>query len=628
MIWKLILLVVIYLVTIEATPNDDDDVEFQQDYDFESWKLDVWILYRFKDKRAIIVDRMLDRLKRMKLFENSSEFKSKLQDPESMKRLEKIAHYIKSISSIVEATTLLRKPKNISENMFEIVNNHNGCSKEEISKIDAVNRVFGSDPRIGRALETIKNNTVSHCWRFYRGLMYGTTKLIGKQTLDTVARISDIINYYVAFDLRNSGQRSIQATVYSIFKAVASYLHSLNHPLLSYSDTMNSAEYESIFAEVYETEVQQPLSIFCEILKPIRQNLVRLTSDVNVYNLSNKEKLVDLSCGLATSSAHWKLNDIASLLKNEAPYGDDDQDEEFLPHGYSLMSWKKDIYSLFGKLSSKHPNFGDTIYKLKRIRFYEYGAEFRLNISSNDFHLYKRFPVIRGYLDALREIPEITSLMHKTKGVSENLIDILKDQNGCYWEEFSKIYKLSLLFRDGSRMRKLLRNVNDKRKSYCWQNITISLTKRTNLIGKESFDTILKLIDYINMKRLADYAKNQDNPDQVSIESTSRGLAIYLDSINHPLLEYAELDSFSKLKSTIEEIYEIEIQNASSVFCRLLGSIRRNVSHLGNDKDIEDYRKLVDFSCNLASLSISHIVPIIARHFLDIMLDPDFTPMA
>lgn len=630
MFWKSILVIAICLVTIEAVDDELEQIP-SEEYTIDSWRNDVVLLYRIQDRKSAVSKAVLRTLERMLEFQNKPEFKHTFDDPRRISRWRKVVNFLETVTKIVEETTLLRKPKNVSQNISDFIKNHNGCSPEEMSKIEAIVEVLGEKTRIALAVRSLRFATFSYCLDKYKDLINSTKKLIGQQSINVILRLSDLINeksvkILYSSDLAYNTQNPRPFIIESFSKAVASYLKGLQHPGFDDVRSKSSEDIHLIIEEIYEIEIHQHVSRFCTIFTPTNNHPVGITVNVNPA-ITRHLRLLDASCNLMSLwSMSGKFREL-TLIYTESlityrPVIHDHRLEfsQVKLNEYSVYNWKDDVHRLFGKKWEKNPKIPETLFRLENMKNCEHTDQFRSSLGD----VISGAPRLQNYLTSSIRIPSETTLLRKTKTVSENLIDIFSNHNGCSSDEISKIVNLARIFKTKSRINKVLVNLEELTIAHCRENYQNLMNKTTKLIGKAYLSILLKLSKFVNTQQLTDFVTNRDYASKTSIDSVSNGLALYLSSIDNPSIEDIESQDLIQVESTIADLYDIEIRIPVATLCNLLNPIRKAFSHIdiGTREDMMPlYLQLVEFSCSLASLAPTSIKSRIVQHFLNIRLD-------
>lgn len=318
MIWKLIFIIAISVVTIEAT-RDDSDTELAakpaKKYDLAKWKLDVWHLFDRGPKKPTFtrVKYMLTHLDRMNSFEHSDIFKQTV----GSRRMKRIENYIITTKDIVRETTLLRKSKFITENLIDIFSNHIGCSKGEIFLLDKLGDIYGPQSRVNMAIQSLKSKTISQCWDSHKDLMLKTLNLVGKDIYSALDTLGELVKSSSLADFVSDQGESREKLTTSIGGGIASFFKQMEHPLIEDIEKSESiVEIEAMVKEMYDTEIHYPSTTFCDLLEPAKEHLARLRFMTHPgekylkHRRWHEERLVDFSCDLATiefDSIKWNI---------------------------------------------------------------------------------------------------------------------------------------------------------------------------------------------------------------------------------------------------------------------------------------------------------------------------------
>lgn len=302
---------------------------------------------------------------------------------------------------------------------------------------------------------------------------------------------------------------------------------------------------------------------------------------------------------------------------------DEDFDDQISGHSLGFNKWRDDVYELFGVNKKKSNHIPTLLFKLKRIRSYEQTSDFHGQIKPV-FESGRSYRVIQ-YVASSGIIPLETSLLRKTSSVSSNLIDLISQHNGCASDEISKIDRLSKLFVNHSRISLTFSRVKDKTLSFCLSTCKQMLMLLLKLIGKQNFDTVVKLTQFLNWNSWADNRiGNVYNQSVALIDLVAKGVASYLNTIEHPDLENIAATNSTPIESIIGDLYQIEVLNPATVFCMVLNPIRQKLPVLRGmnpktppTKGIR-YEKLIDSSCNLASFGFDKLRSRMLYHLLKI----------
>lgn len=611
MFWKLFLLVTAFWVAIEASPKDGENLKpLPRGYSFFSWKKDVWSLYAETNRKMAYTLATLNKLGRMEQFEQNPEFNAGLRVMNLNRYPDKILHYLRARSYIVEETSLLRKSINLSQNLSSIITNHNGCSIEEISKIGRVAEIFGNQSRIGFVFQSLKDRTKLYCWDDYKNMLHKTADLFGNENLDIVIDISRFVNGKPLVDYSLDRDNAKPSSIAYISEGLVLYLKSLRHPLFEFIDTINRSEIDSVIRGIFEDEILRPSCMYCILLDPIRKYFIHSNTNITLY-----ERLVDFSCNIALfASSHYTT--IKSLMMNFENLGPFEiESMNGMLHGaklantltsqnYGSHEWITDVLKLHLP-SMESSNIPETLFLLERMKQYEKRPDFALPI----YDIRQPSKVI-DYLMASRKIIQKTTLLRKTKTVSENLLDIASNPN-CISKEFYTIDELAKLFLPHSRMKMLLQKLAIATRTHCLLIYKELMARIIRLIGKDYFDVPLKISTFIDWRSTENYNLILDSPDSIS-----KAIASYLNSLEHPLLEDIELKNIYEIRLIIEQLFEIEVQHPVSTVCVLLNPIRQNYEN--NETTIHE--KFVDFSCALASFAYSSDRKKISEHLIEMIV--------
>lgn len=287
MLWKLILVLTLCYDTLEATNNDGE--KSPRGYGYNKWKSDVWLLTAVNPYNSASNKATLKKLERMVWKEHRPQFPVLLRDIYSNKRGKSIKKYLVSFIEIASETTLLRKSKTTSQNLFDIISKHYGCTREETLKIESVFEIFGTNNRLSMVFENLKSINLNNCWNSYKDLLMMREKLIGQLTWKTVEDLSHFIG-----NALNENESS-EYTIDDIARGVGTYLISLDHPVVEDIMLSNSIEMEQIF----EVEVYNPLREFCGLLNPVRKAIAYKNLNIRTH-ITKHEELIDFSCSLAS----------------------------------------------------------------------------------------------------------------------------------------------------------------------------------------------------------------------------------------------------------------------------------------------------------------------------------------
>lgn len=626
MLLTLMLVMTISLVNVEAKADDDEEVGRipPENYKFIHWMKDVWSLMRLNKRKNTYKRAVSDKLKRMVLFEDSPDFSYELLESLKSKRSIKLRDYLRPSTKIVTETSLLRKVKSISQNLYEIIFNHNGCNPEEVSSINRLTGTFGYESRLGTIIQILKTNTSEYCSRNYQKLMHSTTRLLSRESYNAVVRLTQSIriqplNEWNIYD-PDSG------IIESVSHEMALYLLKSENPLLEDVDQMDTSELKSLIEQIYEDEIQAPNSSFCILINPIAEHISHINMKY-INHFTYFQKLVDFSCNiasLATFDEYFKsmkkqllsMLGRVSISQNDVKVKDNNNSRE----QYTYDHWRRDFYELFGKSLKIVPGIPEVLAELKRIGEYEKTAEFHLLL--NDKETINRSPLINRYFGTSTVlIPVKTTLLRKKENVTQNLISLISGHNGCSSDEIEKIDSVAEIFRYPTKINNILHYLRDTTKSFCLVNYSSLLVETKNLIGKENFIAIAILSEFIKMAHYKLYSTNLTTP---SIDSISSGVALYLIGLNHPIV--SDIDSMDSLniEPLVGEVYETEVQYPCHLFCTLLDPIKQNLSHTISNFErnkIATYERLIDLSCKLASLPIDSLRSPILQHLSNFGLD-------
>lgn len=605
----LILLLVVQscLVTIEAK-NDQ-----YKDYTYMKWKKDVWSLYEKSKWHNVDLGIMIEKIKRMNEFEHTPELIPNYHEMSKSKRPAlRLYFYLGSSREIVGATTFLRKYKSTSENLLDFLSNHQGCNQDEISKFDRISQIYGKNLHLGTLLGSLKGNILRRCSNLYLKLMLNTTKLMGKENLDTIVSLSHYVDWVSSIDNSSLVKRDQPASkIEKEAKGIALYLGTLNN---SKFNSINSSDSMAILKEIYEAEVQYRSSLFCTLLNPIRQNLIRLSST----HSPPTDKLIEFSCNLASiasSDMFWKLLETytAGLFKVKPKENKDKDLGQVSPNVYTFDTWTQDVNLQFAKHLPR-PQISETSSELSRMIQFENTPEFRVGLNNIDHDTGRKIEI---YLSASSDIALKTSLLRYSKTTSNNLFDFISNHNGCSHEEISKIATVGEIFEHNTRISIILHMIKQETRSYCLDIYQKLLIRMMNLVGKISYNAVVKLYNLIDWEPADNYSSNLY--DEASIELVSKQIASHLYSLEHPSLDDIESMNQSELGLIIGEIYEVEVQYPVSTLCTLLSPIRQSMYHMSSSSTPQE--KLIHFSCDLASFTAASYKTKILQHFLDIRLD-------
>lgn len=602
------LIISIFPVIIESVNKGQDQ------YTFFQWKTEVWDLFRKVNTSRSYVYSATTKFERMGKFEQTPEFVNGLRSATSMhrKRPHRIWDYIGASSDIAWETSLLRKPTNISRNLFEIIHYHNGCSPDELSKLDALHKALEPLARISKALKDLESLTFSTCWFFYKNLMHNAAKLAGTVNLSTIHRLSSSVNEK---HLSGRAPNSRSALIKSLAEASFSHMIRVKHPSLEHVVLMSKSQVRSAVAEVYQIEVQQPCSMLCELLNPIKQYFAHISLQYDEINVKLKEKLVDFSCSIASFASS---SDIIAELVDLFVDTKTNVRQKISLENYKLNDWKADVVNLTVKIRLKKGDIWEAIKMLQRMKDFELEPE--LSAPLEDIESIKRSRQIGNYLNSTYKIVKKTTLLHKSKSISDNLLDIVLYHNGCTHRDLSNIEQVAEIFRHQTHIYQVLHSLNDRTISYCWKNYNNLVSKIGNLLSDDNFDGLLQLSKSIKIIESA----NIESKTKISIESLSKEIALHLSRIENSPLEDIDTWNISEIESTIEHLYETEIYNPSSVYCSLVKPV------VGIISDFLKYRRPVssryedptaEFTCRIETLPFAEIIPRIVKHFLNIRLD-------
>lgn len=632
MFWNSLMFSMTLCLVISDAADNEQDLERQsigsRGYSFHTWKKDIWNLYRQDNtsKKTKYIWAITNKLNRMIQFEASPQFGRIIRAKDRIKGSKRLDKYLAVWSKIIDETTLVRKPKTISNNLFDITSRHNGCTEQDLSRMNRLGRLFDPGSHIYIIFQTLKDETLTFCLLSYRNLMKLTNQLMSKEDYDIVVKLSELANWTGLDDPSLAINKPESVSIETLQKAIGSYLSGLDHPALDNIASMSPTQIQSTVEDIFKNEVYRPVSTLCLLLNPIRENISMLSYHLGPHiPVPNNHyiRLTYFSCSIA-SLVHSsnvpieiRLPSIEAIdttvINNETERESEDimrkrvrNREDIVGKDYTFDTWRMDLQSLFGVIWSKKPVIKDALSKLERVKLFEQSPRFQL--AFEDELVFNRSGRVRHYFLSAYNVTMETTLLRKTKSVSHNMIEIISNHNGCGLDEITKIDNLAKLFRQNSRVNKILSNAKHGTLHYCRDFFIAFMDKMHNLIGLIDLEAVYKLNQCISMAQYEDrvYLNAQHDESRAPSDSVSKGLASYLNSLNHPQLDDIDSKDFNQIESIVAEMFETEILYPVSVFCLTLNPIKQYLNQLNPTvaASVNDYDALIDMSCNLATSSI------------------------
>lgn len=292
---------------------------------------------------------------------------------------------------------------------------------------------------------------------------------------------------------------------------------------------------------------------------------------------------------------------------------------------YQSELWKNHVSELFAQSMTKKTIVSIVLRRLFEIHHIEQSHKLQLDVDT-----LKRSSKIRDYFMVHESIVNETSLFRKRKFVSENLLDIIGKLDGCLVEDFSKLDRLSQVFRERTRIRITIATLRPKKLRYCWPNYRNLTQSIVNLIGHR-YETVSRLIRVLNESALNDYSQNRYDAKPESIELLSFGIAVYMIALGHPDLEDIPARNMDQMEELLEEIYKSEVEDPCTYLCNMSNSARQYFSQLKQSTSnelknkferSESLEKTLDSCCNIASFAYASLRARIWRHFLNLKTAP------
>lgn len=302
MFLEFILIVTSCLVTVEATKHGVGEWEQnpkKTNYDFSAWKKDIWVTYEVSGKNSVHTGKSLIRLKRMGDLEKTNQFPKDLRSIYDYNRSARIKEYLGASPEVVKITSLMRKTKCISHNLYDIILSHNGCWPEELSKIQNLSKLFPLKSRINMQLDDARFETMKLCWSYYKELLINTKNLIGRVEFESLIELSNIMNNKPLDEYKREVYNPISITLESISQGIAKYLIQIKHPNLDDIYTRDLIEITSIIEDLFVIEVQEPSKKLCQLLEPPSRRFYKLSSDIGI-KITLYQRLIGFSCYIAS----------------------------------------------------------------------------------------------------------------------------------------------------------------------------------------------------------------------------------------------------------------------------------------------------------------------------------------
>lgn len=290
-----------------------------------------------------------------------------------------------------------------------------------------------------------------------------------------------------------------------------------------------------------------------------------------------------------------------------------------------LPQWRCELSSMYGKIWQKGVTVESTSAKLRDMNKYETSPEFlKLVKSSNDLKFTPR--VFAVFKDSRLTTFE-TSLMHKSKRLSEKLADILTNHQGCSYDEISKIARVQKIFREGSRIETTIDKKLEEELIYCWDNYRKLIGSVIHLSGNDDLETVANLHQTIDIEALNAYAKCHYDVDPAAFESLSHSIASYMITLDHPYLESIPTNNRARCEIQLKELYKVEVYEPCAKLCNLFRPVKKYFSGL-SESNIDKMKHLsklsskneilLQFSCNLSSFVYSSLGSRIWHHYLNL----------
>lgn len=280
---------------------------------------------------------------------------------------------------------------------------------------------------------------------------------------------------------------------------------------------------------------------------------------------------------------------------------------------YDVIKWRSDISNVFGQFWRKEVDIRRSIDKLNEIVAFEKLPEFYRYVSEEKEYFSSR---IENYFKDSLKVTVETSLLHKSKMLSEKMIDLLMIHIGCSYDEFSKIETVKRIFKPLSRIDKTIDKKLRAELEICGIGAKILVQSTSRLLSKDEIDTVQRLHSRIQKKALDEYVNYQYDADPAAIEFLSHSIAMYLKRLDHPELESIPANNLDQFEILLEEIYKVEVYEPCAKMCNLLKPIRQGVLSLRktmlgqqtNFQKLPDKLEMtIDFACDLASFAYASI---------------------
>lgn len=228
-------------------------------------------------------------------------------------------YYINRWFNLVNTTSLTRKNRTLTENLLQILDKHsNGCSTEEMDKLDKLIILFQTKHGLRQALTKVRLLMVSVCQERVYHAISNPFGLIGKDDIARVIQLSPIEEL--------NKLKTIQT--HKLGRKLAQFLRDLDHPSIMSLDPFDLVPAMNATMSVYQVEIFEPCSKVCNLgnLSQVKFNLVtdffNDTKDRRKTYLENIDKTVQTACYFAQIDARRMVANIYGHFKWMAEDGE------------------------------------------------------------------------------------------------------------------------------------------------------------------------------------------------------------------------------------------------------------------------------------------------------------------
>lgn len=301
---RLFLIIIVGLVSIEAMPwKKKPGTVIKTDQTW--WRRELSEMYGKFWRKQTFVESTVIKLNELNLYEQSPEFLLDIEklDKSYSLRVRDVFDFAMKISI---HSSLLHKPEILSKQLVNLLSNHQGCSSDEISKIERIKGIFRQGSRIEKTLAKKIEQEIIVCWFNYKTLIRAAFHLIGHNDLMMAMHLHNRIDKKSLEAYAEYHYDAKPEAIESLAHSLASYMMSLDHPDLDSISVINSAHDELLLEEIYKIEVQEPCDKLCNLYSPVKRYFSGLTKSTygERTNFSKDTNIVEIalefSCDLSS----------------------------------------------------------------------------------------------------------------------------------------------------------------------------------------------------------------------------------------------------------------------------------------------------------------------------------------